>query len=169
MKNLFFIIIFISSLFSQSSQFVGTWKLAPIAGSMKVGPNINDGAWWSNSDEDLEIRACFFDDEYIFQSDGTFENILQTQTWLEDWQGVIGEQCGIPVAPHDGSNPATWYYDETAQTITLSGVGAYLGFAKAITDGEMSTCGCEVPDTRTYNVLSIENGIMVVYISIGSG
>ena len=61
------------------------------------------------------------------------------------------------------------YYDEAAQTITLSGVGAYLGLPKAITGGEMTTCGCEVPETRTYNVLSAENGIMIVYISTGGG
>ena len=168
-KKVFLLIFAISFTTAQDSPFTGTWKLAPSAGAMKVGPNVNDGSWWSSSGADVETRACLFDDEYIFSEDGTFQNILQDTTWLEDWQGVTGEQCGAPVAPHDGSNPATWYYDETAQTITLSGVGAYLGLAKAIDGAEMNTCGCEVPETRTYNVLSAENGVMIVYISQGGG
>ena len=169
LKTVFLLIFAISFATAQDSPFTGTWKLAPSAGAMKVGPNINDGSWWSSSGADVETRACLFDDEYIFSENGTFQNILQDTTWLEDWQGVSGEQCGAPVAPHDGSNPATWYYDETAQTITLSGVGAYLGLAKAIDGAEMNTCGCEVPESRTYNVLSSGDGIMVVYISTGGG
>ena len=168
-KKFILLISILNFIVAQDSPFVGSWKLAPSAGAMKVGPNINDGSWWSSSGADVETRACLFDDEYVFSEDGTFQNILQDTTWLESWQGVSGEECGPVVAPHDGSNAATWYYDEAAQTITLSGVGAYLGLAKAITDGEMTTCGCEVPETRTYNVLSAENGIMVVYISTGGG
>ena len=148
-KKFILLISILNFIVAQDSPFVGSWKLAPSAGAMQVGPNINDGSWWSSSGADVEIRACLFDDEYVFSEDGTFQNILQDTTWLESWQGVSGEECGPVVAPHDGSNAATWYYDEAAQTITLSGVGAYLGLAKAITDGEMTTCGCEVPETRT--------------------
>ena len=43
----------------------GTWKMAPIAGAMMVGPAPNDGSWWSNSEEDVTTRACYFDDEYL--------------------------------------------------------------------------------------------------------
>ena len=35
-----------------------------------------------------------------------FQNVLGEETWLEWWQGVDAEGCGIPVFPHDGSNPA---------------------------------------------------------------
>ena len=106
-KKLILFISFFGLLIGQDSPFVGTWKLAPSAGAMKVGPGIDDGGWWSNSGADVETRACLFDDEYIFHEDGTFENIFQDTTWLETWQGSPSEQCGTPVAPHDGSNASS--------------------------------------------------------------
>jgi len=90
-----------------ASLIEGTWKMAPEAGALMVGPAANDGSWWSNSEEDVTIRACYFDDKYIFNADGSFNNVLDGETWLEAWQGVESDQCGAPVAPHDGSNAAT--------------------------------------------------------------
>ena len=59
------------------------------------------------------------------------------QTWLEGWQeGQDGESCGTPIAPHNGSNSATWSYDATAKTITVVGSGAFLGLAKVHNTGE---------------------------------
>ena len=119
------------------SPFAGTWKLAPIAGALKVGPNPNDGGWWSSSIDEVTNRACLFDDKYVLHPDGSFENVLGDQTWVEAWQGYVnadgasGEGCAAPVAPHDGSNAATWSYNETDMKLTLDGVGAFLGIAKA--------------------------------------
>ena len=70
---------------------------------MKVGPNQDDGSWWQNSAGDVTTRACLFDDEYVFNADGSFQNVLGADTWLETWQGVTADGCGAPVAPHDGS------------------------------------------------------------------
>ena len=67
----------------------------------------NATGWWSNSADDVTTRACLFDDIFRFGEDGSFSNVMGSQTWLEGWQGVDGEQCGAPVAPHDGSNSAT--------------------------------------------------------------
>jgi len=58
----------------------GSWKLAPVAGAFKVGPGVDDGSWWQNSEGDVETRACLFDDEYVFHADGTFENVQGTET-----------------------------------------------------------------------------------------
>ena len=147
-----------------------TWKLAPVAGALSVGPNVDDGSWWASSEEDVTTRACLFDDEYVFGSDGSFQNVLQDETWNEAWQdGVDADGCGVPVAPHDGSNAATYVHDAAAGTITLSGLGAFLGLAKAITGGELSTAGTEVPETRTYEVLPTAAGELKVAISTGGG
>ena len=75
--------------------------------------------WWSNSQADVETRACLFDDKYKFEESGAFTNELGDQTWLESWQSVT-EGCGTPIAPHDGSNAATWSYSETDMKLTLS-------------------------------------------------
>jgi hypothetical protein len=98
----------------------GTWKMAPEAGALMVGPSPNDGSWWSNSEEDVVTRACYFDDEYVFNADGSFNNVQGAETWLETWQGVA-EGCGTPVAPHDGSNAATWIMTQVQALLRLMG------------------------------------------------
>ena len=149
----------------------GVWKLSSEAGALKVGPGVDDGSWWASSLEDVTTRACYFDDEYVFNADGSFNNVLQDTTWLETWQGVTADGCGNPVAPHDGSNAATWDYNSGTGTVTLSGVGAYLGLPKAVNEGELSSDNPPaVPESITYNVtLSDNNTTMTVVIECGTG
>ena len=146
----------------------GTWYMAPEAGALMVGPAPNDGSWWSSSADDVNTRWCFFDDEYVFSPDGSFNNGLQDSTWIEGWQGG-SDACGVPVAPHDGSNAATWEYDPGVGTVTLSGVGAYLGIPKAWNGGELSS-PADAPDSITYNItLSDNNTTMTLVIEAGTG
>mgnify|MGYP006222650545 CR=1 FL=1 len=124
------------------------------------------GEWWSNSADDVTTRACFFDDQYVLNADGSFQNVQGDQTWLEGWQGVDGEQCGAPVAPHDGSNAATWEYDAATGQITLTGVGAYMGLPKAVNAGELPNV--DVPESVTYSA-SMEGDMMTLVIECGTG
>ncbi|NOR28689.1 MAG: hypothetical protein GQ540_09210, partial [Lutibacter sp.] len=93
-----------------SSVLDGTWKIAPEAGALKVGPSYGNGDWWTSDEQAVIDRACFFDDTYVFNSDGSFSNVLGADTWLEAWQGTA-DACGAPVAPHDGTAVATYSYD----------------------------------------------------------
>jgi len=135
----------------------GTWKLAPQAGALGVGPALDNVSWWSNTSDDVTTRACLFDDEYIFNADGSFSNVLGTETWVEAWQGADGEECGAPVAPHDGTASATYTYDEAAGTITLDGTGAFLGLAKVINGAELAS-PADAPDSITYIATLSEDG-----------
>ncbi|WP_298538753.1 hypothetical protein [uncultured Aquimarina sp.] len=149
-----------------ASGLEGIWKLAPEAGAFKVGPGPGTGDFFANSLEDVTTRACYFDDEYVFSVDGSFSNILGSETWLEGWQGASPDQCGTPVAPHNGSSAATYIYDQGAGTITLNGTGAYLGLPKVVNGGELPNVS--VPSSITYNVtLSNSNNRMEVIIDIG--
>ena len=150
----------------QAPAMAGSWVLAPEAGALKVGPAAGNGDWWSSSEEDVTTRACYFDDHYLFMTDGSFQNIMDGETWLEAWQGVESDQCGTPVAPHDGTNNATWEYDAANGTITLTGLGAYLGLPKAVNAGELPNV--DVPESVTYNV-TLEDGFMTVFIEAGTG
>ena len=60
--------------------------VVPEAEALQVGPAAGSGEWWSNSEEDVTTRACFFDDHYVFNADGSFQNIQGDETWLEGWQ-----------------------------------------------------------------------------------
>ncbi|MDC1373456.1 hypothetical protein N8274_04850, partial [Flavobacteriaceae bacterium] len=152
--------------FASAQSPEGTWKLSPVANALMVGPS-QGGYWWGNSDADVITRSCLFNDEYVFNADGSFENVLDSDTWLEPWQaGVAAEGCGTPIAPHDGSNAATWSYSSFTNTITIVGDGAFLGLAKAHNTGED---GSPVDDTITYIVTSISSTNMTLDINYGNG
>ena len=169
MKKIFTFILLIA-VTASFAQVAGTWKVSPQAGALAVGPEIGNWIWWTNSAGDVTIRACYFDDEYVFAEDGTFTNVQQSETWVEPWQGMDPEACGTPVAPHDGSNAATWDYNAAEGTLTLNGEGAYLGLAKVFNDGELSNEGTVPPASITYMVeFNAEADTMTVLISIGTG
>lgn len=149
-----------------SSPIEGTWKMAEEAGALGVGPAIGDTSWWNCDDACVTERACYYDDTYVFNSDGSFSNVLGTDTWVEGWQGG-SDACGTPVAPYDGSASATYTYDSAAGTVTVNGTGAYIGLAKANNAGELPNVA--VPTSITYNVTFVDANTMTVYVEAGAG
>ena len=138
----------------------GTWTVS----SLGVGPNQGDTGWWNNNINSGD-RACYYDDTYVFNADGSFANVLGGETWLEGWQGVA-EGCGTPVAPHDGTNAATYTYDQSGGTITIVGEGAYIGLPKVHNGGET---GSPANNTITYTVSSSSETEMTLDIDVGGG
>jgi cytochrome oxidase Cu insertion factor (SCO1/SenC/PrrC family) len=155
-------------LLRDAPPLVGTWKIAPTAGAFGVGPAIGDISWFSNATGDLTTRACFFDDEYVFNADGSFQNVLGADTFLEAWQGTTPDACGTPVFPHDGTATATYAYDETAGTITIDGKGAFLGLAKVNNAGELAAPG-DAPDSITYDVTEFDEAAGTITLDINFG
>lgn len=158
-KLLLFLCLMVFSL-GQSQSIDGTWKVTSIG----VGPSQGDTGWWGLSVGSGQ-RACFFDDQYVFSADGTFQNVQGTQTWNEWWQGGGDGSCGTPVAPHNGSNAAT--FTATATTLTLNGVGAYLGLSKVINGSEI-TNSSNAPSSITYQIAAITSTSMTVDINVGA-
>ena len=138
---------------SSGSPLEGTWKLAPEAGALAVGESSGKYNWWTSGASVVTDRACLFDDKYVFNADGSFQNVLGSETWLEKWQGTDPEACGAPVAPHNGTNAATW--ESTSSTITIKGDGAFLGLAKVHNAGED---GNPANDSITYNYKLSDDG-----------
>lgn len=150
-----------------TSPIAGTWVMAPEAGSLGVGPSVGDVGFFAIDEAGVVARGCYFDDTYVFGADGSFTNVLGTDTWIESWQGG-SEACGVPVAPYDGTAEATYVLDEAAGTITINGTGAYIGLPKANNQGELPNVA--VPDAITYAVtLSDDNNTMNVVVEIGAG
>lgn len=150
-----------------TTSLAGSWIIAPETRAIKVGPSAGSDEWWylNKFGNDISARACYLDDKYVFNENGGFNNILGSETYLEPWQGVASDQCGAPVAPHNGPN-ATYVYDQNAGTITLNGLGAYLGLAK-VANGYILPNG-PVPNSITYDVSFSENG-NVMSLEINSG
>jgi hypothetical protein len=165
-KITLFISLLIMSI-GNSQTLDGTWKMSPQAGAFGVGPNQGDTSWFANNLTDVTTRACFFDDLYVFNADGSFSNVLGAQSWIEGWQGGA-DSCGAPVAPHNGSNAATWSHNTTNGTVTLTGVGAFLGLAKAYNGGELATPSA-APASITYKITTLTTNLMTLDIQISGG
>ncbi|MFK7746893.1 MAG: PKD domain-containing protein [Kordia sp.] len=153
---------------STAPTIAGTWKVAPVAGSLAVGPSPGSGEWFAISDAQVAERACYYDDTYVFGTDGSFSNVLGADTWIEGWQSGSGDACGAPIAPHDGSAAATYTYNETAGTVTINGTGAYIALPKAVNTGELSN-PADAPSAITYTVTLDDANNMTVSIEAGSG
>ena len=144
----------------------GQWIMAPEAGSLGVGPSVGDISWFSCDGDCVTERACYFDDVYVFGEDGSFQNDLGADTWVEPWQGV-DNACAAPVAPHNGS-AATYTYDEGAGILTINGTGSYIGLPKAVNGSELASPG-DSPASVTYNIEFIDNDTISVYVDAGGG
>ena len=164
MKKLLLSIVSLTTLGLMAQLDVtGTWVLKPVANAMAVGPAKGDYSWWGNpADEVTGARACQFDDEFVLSEDGTFKNVFGEETFLEGWQGAEG--CGAPVAPFDGSADATWSLDESANTLTVYGKGAFIGIPKVINMKEISTVD-DAADSITYMV-SVNADTMTLEIQV---
>ena len=101
--------------------------MSPIEGALAVGPTAGSNAWWQNSADDVDTRACQFDDTWTFDASGNMVIDVQDQTWVEGWQGG-GDACGTPVAPFESG---TFGYTYTGGELTVNGEGAYVGLPKA--------------------------------------
>ena len=166
MKKLYSILI-VSVNLVFNAQVEGTWRLAQIPGALAVGPTQTDYSWWSSSATDINSRACLFDDSITFDTNGNFIHYMDGNTWLEPFQGVTSEQCGSPVAPHDGSGPYTYIYNNNQ--LTVNGIGAHIGLAKVVNLGEIST-GSPVPSSITYEItMSSDGDTMTVEIDYATG
>ena len=145
---------------------VGTWKMAPEAGSLGVGPTVGDTSWFACDADCVTARDCYFDDTYTFNADGTYAIDLGAETFIEDWQG--GDfACGAPVAPYDGSGSYTYTWDETSGSLTVNGEGAYVALPKANNQGELPNVA--VPSSITYQVSFLDANTISVYVEAGAG
>jgi hypothetical protein len=168
MKKLLLLLAF--PILGVSAQIEGTWKLAPQAGALAVGPALNNLTWFSSSLGDVTTRACLFDDSIKFAPGGVMTHYMDGSTWLEGWQGAP-EGCGAPIAPHTGG-AATYAFDAALGTLTVNGLGAHIGLAKVTNAGEYGQPGGPPApvSTITYNVLFSNGGnTMTAQINIGGG
>ena len=154
MKKLY--LFFLLPFFGLNAQVEGTWKLAPQAGALGVGPSLGNTSWWSNSTGDLTTRACLFDDSIKFEQGGIMTHYMDGNTWLEGWQGATPDACGAPVAPHVGGQ-ATYNFNAAAGTLTVNGLGAHIGLAKVINGAELAS-PANAASSITYDVVFSNGG-----------
>jgi hypothetical protein len=156
------------------SDVEGRWVLLHDQNALIVAENMDviaaGGSWWSNNFGHLIERACVFDDVYEFKADMSFNNILGDETWLEGGWAANDETCGAPYAPFDGSATATWSHNTEDNTITLNGMGAFLGIA-TIQNGSVIDDPANAVESITYSgvTFSEDKNTMTLHIDYGAG
>ncbi len=143
------------------SPIEGTWKMAPEEGSLAVGPTAGSSEWWQIDAAGVTARACYYDDTWTFTSTGELIIDMQDQTWLETWQ-ASAEGCG---APGDPFVNGTYGYTYAGGTLTVDGVGAFVGLQK-VNNGKELTNPADAVGEITYNVAEITDTTMTLQIQI---
>ncbi len=149
------------TMLSNQSGLSGDWKITKIG----VGPSKGDISWFSESIT-ASTRACMQDDRVILNRDGSFYNVMGSETWIEGWQLTGANGCGTPIAPFDGAMPGTWK-DNGDGTFTVYGKGSHLGIPKVVNGAEISS-NADARDSITYEY-SITGNKLTTYINVGNG
>jgi hypothetical protein len=150
-----------------------TWVLAPEAGALYIGPDLNV-SWWGNSLSDVVKRVCHFNDEYTFSVDRKFEHDNKGDFWADTEGGVIiptdlgldAETCHN-VWPEKysawGSKDHTFSLSDGK--LTINGLGAWMGLYKTGTGGVVT----EPQQSTTYNIIEMTDTRMVLLLDYGWG
>jgi hypothetical protein len=123
-----------------------TWKLAPIAGSLWVGPPGGAQTWWAIGATAATDRPCAYNDEWVFKADGSVEYDTKGDIWAETYMGVAADGC-FPESVLTGAQ-AAWGSGTHAFTLMpatatapdqlkMEGLGAFIGLPKAANGGEV--------------------------------
>ncbi len=160
-----------------------TWRLNPDAAALAVGPGPGSSEWWSNGAEEVTgARACWFNDEYIFSSDGTYAYDAKGDIYAEGYMGVGSDGCiaegDVPAEAQawtSGQHTFTFTpgTEDQNATITVTGTGAFVALPKAFNGGEYAAAPPADNASVTYEVLSYEQQadkeVLVLTIDISEG
>lgn len=148
-----------------------TWKLIRDVSTGKypfeVGPANRAEIWYAlGLQENLGLRPCLLNDEYVFSLNGAYQYKTNGDIWAESgvWNTSI---AGVPGCVSndpgnfvnvDNVNISAWndgthafVYDVQNAKLTLNGLGAFVGLAKVATTEEV-----KVPQNSvTYNVVKL--------------
>lgn len=159
-----------------------TWKLFREGTSMQLGPDAtNPGGWWPGLTNDGS-RPCLYNQTVTFGLDGSYVFDDGGMFWGEF--GVFDgtdrhEVCFDPTAANminkNGVDVSAWgsgthafTYDASLGTVTLSGMGAWIGIPKLTTTGEDP----QPVNGITFNVSIVEEtgyDVMTVTFNYGDG
>jgi len=155
-----------------------TWKLAPEAGALWIGPPDYSQTWWANNLADVAARSCLFNDEYTFSKTGSVFSFNNKGDFYVDEEAGNPHPAGMPAV---GCYPASaipaqfqaWSNNNnfTFEVINnnklkVIGTGAHLGLYKAGT----TNAAVAAPEASvTYNIVSLTPNRMVLKLDYGWG
>ena len=149
-----------------------TWKLAPQAGSLWVGPSDASTTWWAIGGTAATDRPCAYDDEWTFNSDGDMIYDTQGDIWAETYMGVATDGCqpeSVLTGPKAAWASGTHGFEiilgggpNGEDQIKVNGMGGFIGLPKAANSGEVSSPVASI----TYDILSMTDDGTARYMEI---
>lgn len=150
-----------------------TWKLIRNVSTgrypLEVGPAAHDAIWWAfGLNEDLAVRPCMLNDEWIFHRDGSLVFDDKGDYWAEgtiypDGSNNACFSSSDPMVNKDGVDVSAWKSGTHAfvlstvsnpATLKLTGNGVFIGLQKVATQTEVIVPQNEI----TYKVISLTEG-----------
>ncbi|MBK9017838.1 MAG: PKD domain-containing protein [Saprospiraceae bacterium] len=144
------------------------WKLLRIVNDntwpLEVGPIDRSSVWWAmgRGNDDIANRPCTMNDEFIFGRDGSYTYDSNGDFWAEGGVFLDPNSCKPSDAANligfDGSDYAafgdgTHSYTLAATSLTVEGLGAFIGLQKIGTDAEVFA-----PQTSiTYDIIKLDD------------
>lgn len=133
-----------------------TWYLQRQGVALGIGPVAGDNQWWSfGGVTPLGDRPCILDDGFTFKRDGDvdfssngtiFIDSDGNGGWLgagsaegchdETEAGILTASTGEDLSSFADGGAYTFVFDPTAGTITVNGLGFYIGLANKLADGD---------------------------------
>jgi PKD repeat protein len=159
-----------------------TWKLKTGAGTWGVGPNAGDISWYPGGTDISGDRSCIWNDTYTFKSNGELVYNAEGDVYVEGYMNAgVADGCH-PTSVLSGKDANVWNSGThsfsftagsgaTKSKISLQGLGAFIGIAKAFDGGEFSV----PPTSDNYNVMyevigySNDSGVETLSIAINIG
>jgi hypothetical protein len=154
------------------------WKLAPVAYAEMVGPNEGDGSWFGTGAAEVTgDRVCDFNDVYtfVFNAAGTYQFDNLGDYFADSYLGPSNNACAtnnlLPAAQLPWASGSFTYSVATGGTaglgqLTVSGLGAHIGFAKVQGGGHDDVTAGPVVNSITYDVLSMGHNAAANYDSV---
>jgi PKD repeat protein len=146
-----------------------TWKLLrTVTGSrwpLEVGPFDRSAVWWGlgRDNQDIIIRPCTMNDEFTFERNGSYTYNSNGDFWAEGGVFEPANVCAASTAANlvgPGGIDLSAFGDGThsfslgSNTLTVSGLGAFIGLPKIGTDAEVSVPQLSV----TYDIVKLVEG-----------
>lgn len=153
-----------------------TWKLLRVAAPgrwpLEVGPITKDQVWWAQGrdNDEIALRPCIMNDEFTFGRDGSYRFNSNGDFWAEGgvFDASVANLCqetnaanligpgGLDLSAFGDGTFTFALTTGTKPTLTVSGLGAYIGLPKIGTDYEVS-----VPQQSvTLDIIKLSDGVV---------
>lgn len=161
-----------AELFKLVGDVSKTWKLLRVAAPgrwpLEVGPITKDQVWWAQGrdNDEIALRPCIMNDEYTFGRDGSYKYNSNGDFWAEGGVFEPANLCqttspdnlkgpgGVDLSAFGDGVHAFTLTTGTKPTVTLNGLGAFIGLPKIATDYEV-----KVPQQSvTLDIIKLTDG-----------